>query len=279
MWVEWRDDERELETDDRRVKDFRSRVEGLARRSNSKDSKLDWYQLLTQWEIQLRQIEDSRQMLVRLQQELEEKRKRLLQTNEQLSGVRSQRARATGSGRCNRPGQSGRQAEGLPEVQRTGPLHAVAQEELATAAKLEADMAVVEEDLLRLIPHRTMSTKLCCESNCCRSMSSSNSSTRSSDGSSRRSSIWRTIAGPPRSSSSGLNWLTSSNRSVDSWLALKATAQTVEQMRSRVERSCQPEILKHASAHLDRLTLGKYHNIWTPLDSGIWWSTTSTESL
>jgi uncharacterized protein YhaN len=55
------------------------------------------------------------------------------------------------------------------------------------------------------------------------------------------------------------------NRSVDSWLALKATAQTVEQMRSRVERSCQPEILKHASAHLDRLTLGKYHNIWTPL--------------
>ena len=76
LWIEWRDDNRELEIDDRRVQDFRSRVEGMARRNGSREAKLDWYQLLSQWEIQLRQIEDSRALLTRLTQELDDKRKR-----------------------------------------------------------------------------------------------------------------------------------------------------------------------------------------------------------
>lgn len=265
LWVEWRDDERELETDDRRVKDFRSRVEGLARRSNSKDSKLDWYQLLTQWEIQLRQIEDSRQMLVRLQQELEEKRKRLLQTNEQLSGVRSQRAALLALADATDRENLVAKLKAFQKYNELVRLHAVAQEELATAAKLEADMAVVEEDLLRFDPAQNDEQEALLRVELLQ-IDEQFKQLYEKLGRIKQEIV--DLENDRRAASlkfERAQLADELNRGVDSWLALKATAQTVEQMRSRVERSCQPEILKHASAHLDRLTLGKYHNIWTPL--------------
>lgn len=51
----------------------------------------------------------------------------------------------------------------------------------------------------------------------------------------------------------------------EEWLATEATTQIVDGMRSRYERTCQPRALLDASKFLDRLTNGKYRNIWTPL--------------
>lgn len=52
---------------------------------------------------------------------------------------------------------------------------------------------------------------------------------------------------------------------VEEWLTAETATQIVDGMRSRYERTCQPRALLDASKFLDRLTNGKYRNIWTPL--------------
>jgi uncharacterized protein YhaN len=51
----------------------------------------------------------------------------------------------------------------------------------------------------------------------------------------------------------------------EEWFGLELSAQIVDGMRSRYERTCQPRALIEASKFLERLTQGRYHNIWTPL--------------
>ena len=51
----------------------------------------------------------------------------------------------------------------------------------------------------------------------------------------------------------------------EEWFGLELSSQIVDGMRSRYERTCQPRALIEASKFLDRLTQGRYHNIWTPL--------------
>ena len=54
-------------------------------------------------------------------------------------------------------------------------------------------------------------------------------------------------------------------QATEDWLALESTTQIVDGMRLKYERTCQPKALIDASKFLDRLTNGKYRNIWTPL--------------
>lgn len=50
------------------------------------------------------------------------------------------------------------------------------------------------------------------------------------------------------------------------WLALEAACQTIDEMRTKFERSCQPRTLAMASRLFNRMTRGRFSNIWTPLD-------------
>lgn len=49
------------------------------------------------------------------------------------------------------------------------------------------------------------------------------------------------------------------------WFSLELASQSVEELRSQFERTCQPATLLRASHYLERLTCGKYRNVWTPL--------------
>lgn len=49
------------------------------------------------------------------------------------------------------------------------------------------------------------------------------------------------------------------------WLAVELSGQGLQGLRGHFERTCQPVTLADASRHLQRLTLGKYRNVWTPL--------------
>lgn len=265
LWIEWRDDERELEIDDRRVRDFRSRVEGLARRGGAKDTQLDWYQLLSQWELQLRQIEDSRQMLVRLQSELDDKRKRLTGINDSLASVRGQRAAMlTKAGASDRADLISR----LKSYQRYNELSRLLQaasEEVAAAARLEPDLAIVEEDLLRFEPSRNEEQTILLRVEL---VQIEEQQQKGFEKLGRLKQEILDLENDRRASSLKFERAQLAHEleiSTQRWLALRATGQTVEKMRARVERNCQPEILKHASEYLDRLTCSKYHNIWTPL--------------
>ncbi len=265
LWIEWRDDERELEIDDRRVKDFRSRVEGLARRGGSKDTKLDWYQLLSQWELQLRQIEDSRQLLIRLQGEAEEKRKKLTQTNDSLASVRGQRAALLAKAGASDKADLVARLKAYQRYNELVRLLKSATEEVATAARLEPDLAIVEEDLLRFEPSKNEEQTITLRVEL---VQIEEQQQKAFEKLGRIKQEILDLENDRRASSLKFERAQLAHEletSTQRWMALRATGQTVEKMRARVERNCQPEILKHASEYLDRLTCSKYHNIWTPL--------------
>jgi uncharacterized protein YhaN len=54
-------------------------------------------------------------------------------------------------------------------------------------------------------------------------------------------------------------------RAAEEWLGLAAARSALDRVRSKFERSCQPAVLAAASRYLERLTRGRYRNIWTPL--------------
>jgi uncharacterized protein YhaN len=54
-------------------------------------------------------------------------------------------------------------------------------------------------------------------------------------------------------------------RTAEEWFGIELARQAVDRVRSKFERSCQPATLALASKYLERLTRGRYANVWTPL--------------
>ncbi|HEV7998572.1 MAG TPA: AAA family ATPase [Planctomycetaceae bacterium] len=54
-------------------------------------------------------------------------------------------------------------------------------------------------------------------------------------------------------------------RTAEEWLGLALARQALDRVRSKFERNSQPATLASASRYLERLTRGRYRNIWTPL--------------
>ena len=54
-------------------------------------------------------------------------------------------------------------------------------------------------------------------------------------------------------------------RTAEEWLGLALARQALDRVRSKFERNSQPAALASASRYLERLTRGRYRNIWTPL--------------
>jgi uncharacterized protein YhaN len=54
-------------------------------------------------------------------------------------------------------------------------------------------------------------------------------------------------------------------RTAEEWLGLALARKALDRVRSNFERNCQPAALASASRYLERLTRGRYRNIWTPL--------------
>lgn len=52
----------------------------------------------------------------------------------------------------------------------------------------------------------------------------------------------------------------------EEWFAARIAGRALETARSKYERNCQPAVLASASRYLERLTRGRYRNIWSPLD-------------
>ena len=51
----------------------------------------------------------------------------------------------------------------------------------------------------------------------------------------------------------------------EEWFGIELTRQAIDRVRSKFERTCQPATLALASKYLEKLTRGRYRNVWTPL--------------
>ena len=54
-------------------------------------------------------------------------------------------------------------------------------------------------------------------------------------------------------------------QATERWCALDLATDSIDRIRHRMERHSQSETLQQASKYLSQLTVGRYHNIWTPL--------------
>jgi energy-coupling factor transporter ATP-binding protein EcfA2 len=54
-------------------------------------------------------------------------------------------------------------------------------------------------------------------------------------------------------------------RTAEEWFGIELTRQAIDRVRSKFERTCQPATLALASKYLEKLTRGRYRNVWTPL--------------
>jgi hypothetical protein len=59
------------------------------------------------------------------------------------------------------------------------------------------------------------------------------------------------------------------SEAVHQWQVLGATAHVLETVRQGYEQTRQPECLQEASAHLRRMTEGRYERVWTPLTDDV----------
>jgi uncharacterized protein YhaN len=266
LWSVWSADQRESERDDRIVGDFKNRVEGLARRIQFSDSKAsDHHQLLVFWDQHIRSMDEARAERQRLRREVEERNRTLVDLDTRIGDRRSRR-----SALLNRGGAASRDElvsrlkafQRLEELQR---LHKTAVMELEAATKSEKEIAIVEEDLLAYDPKRHEAK-----------VAETRKETRDLDVGlqenfeklGRVKQELAELENDRRLTTLKFDHaqiVEQMQKATEKWMALQLAGQAVERIRARVERNNQPEILKHASEYLDRLTLEKYHNIWTPL--------------
>lgn len=54
---------------------------------------------------------------------------------------------------------------------------------------------------------------------------------------------------------------------IERWQVLAATGAALDSVRAFYERERQPETLREASSHLQKLTQGRYRRVWTPIDA------------
>ena len=266
LWAVWAADQRESERDERIVGDFRSRVESLGRRIQVRDpNATDPHQHLLFWDQQIRVMEEARAERQRLLREIEERTRTLADLDQRIADRRSRRLALLSKGGANNREELAARIRGFQRLEELQRLHKTALMELETATKSEKEIAIVEEDLLAFDPKRVeqriaemrkeMKDLDADQEQCFEKLGRVKQEITELEGDRRAISLKFDHA----------QIVEQMQQTTEKWLALQLAAPAVERIRARVERNNQPEILKHASEYLDRLTLEKYHNIWTPL--------------
>lgn len=266
LWAVWSADQRESERDERIVGDFRTRVDGLARRIQVRDGKAkDHHELLLSWDQQIRVMDEARAERQRLLREIEDSSRSLVDLDERIADRRNRRAAL-----LTRGGASGRddlvsRLRGYQRLEELRKLHAVALLELETATKSEKEVAIVEDDLLAFDPKR-VEQQIADIKREMKDLDTLQEQLFEKLGRAKQEvSELENDRRLPALKYDHAQIVDQMQRATEKWMALQMAAQAVEKIRARVERNNQPEILKHASEYLDRLTLHKYQNIWTPL--------------
>ena len=253
----------------RQLQEYRSRVESLAGKIHGpgRHDQLvtDYHRTLSDWEQRLHSHTGSRQERARLGQLAEQKRREAESLDSDIERLRGKRQSL-----LSRAGVASRSEleQRLHDQRRVTDQQAhweSARDELHHIASTEPELAIVEEDLQAFHPERN----------------------RQSIESLRRelAEIEEQLPGHHEQLGrfkqelteleqdrrpSGLRYdrtqlANELQQAVERWAAVQLAGQAIERVRGKVEKTSQPQLLKHASKYLTDLTSGKYHNVWTPL--------------
>jgi len=265
-YEQWQWEDRDAIRDQKSIENFRDDVTRLARLipgTTHRDS--DSYATLEQWENRLAEIDDTRRERQRL---LGEAKRRRQEAETFDSAIESARTRKFTL--LSRIGAADREEivariKAMKKREELARLVDAARHDVEAASKSEPDLAIVEEDLIHFKPQENG-----------RSITRAREELVELEASLQKAHeelglLKKEIQQIEEDGS--LEALSRKRKKVaielkettSRWAAAETTGQAIERVRRRVERHCQPRTLQLASDYLERLTLGRYHNVWAPL--------------
>jgi len=262
-WKAAGDELRQLE---RTAQAFRARMDEAGRRAGRAacegKSPLD---VLATWEAELKSLGIVREEYRRTRRELKDHRRKAEQAQRRRRGLRSRLSALLVKGGASDRNEFRARAGWMEQRKECEGLLEIASDDLRSAAAVEPELAIVEEDLEGFDADRNQ-----------KQIDALSAELEQIERD--RHEAFEELGGVKQSlksleancEASRLRFEESQTRhelarTAEEWFGIELARQTVDRVRSKFERSCQPATLALASKYLERLTRGRYANVWTPL--------------
>jgi len=244
---------------------IRRRITALAEQTGDAGAGNDPLKLLANWETRLAEFRHSRQQRHRLKREAHRRKREIQQYQKQVDSLNANRSALFVQGGASSREEFEHRAGWVSTRGELEGYLSIAQAELEAAARTEPDMAVVEEDLLSFDAGqnseciRTLKLEL-------EELEQDLQAAHEQLGGLKQS----TRALEDNREATELRFERAQNewqlkQACECWFAVQLGKTGVDQIRARFERECQPSVLASASRFLQRMTRGRYTNVWTPL--------------
>jgi len=258
--------QRELERLRWITQSFRKRVEDLGRRMECFDANYEKPdKVLLDWEAQLKTFAENRRQRTQLRKQIEAKTRELSRHRKRIVDLTLQRdAWLVRGGAADRDEFVLRAEQAARRVVLQEQL-VEARRELQTAAQADKDLAIAEEDLRA---YDADANAECIEmlklelEDLERDLRESYESLGSVK---QKLQTLELDPAPRRCRQQREQVAALLARRTEEWRGLQVSLETLAVIRRRFERECQPAALARASRFLERLTHGRYRNIWSPL--------------
>lgn len=265
-WIVWQNQAGVSQRDEAIVREFKeevARLHKLLPAVNTKTS--DPHELLAQWDLRLKQVDAARRERRRMLQDARQRRRDAERFDPTIDSLRARRLSI-----LSRAGAADRDelASQIKQLKRRSELTRLledARRAVEEAAASEPELAIVEDDLLRFDPARNA-----------HAIAQNRTEMKQLDDQlqslhERLGQLKREIQQIEEDAS--LETLSRRRKRIaielrdatDRWAAARLAGGAIDRVRRRFERHCQPDTLKSASGYLERLTCGKYTNVWAPL--------------
>lgn len=265
-WIEWQSQAGISQREEAIVREFREevkRLHALLPATNTRST--DAHDLLAQWDLRLKQVDADRRERRRMLHDARQKRRDAERLDVTIDSLRARRlailSRAAAADRAELEAQ-------VASLRRRGELNRLVEESrraVEEAAASEPELAIVEDDLLRFDPRRNADaiqqnrTQLKQLEDQVQALHERLGQVKREMQQIEEDASLETLS--RRRKRVALELREASHR----WIAARLAGNAIDRIRRRFERHCQPETLKLASDSLERLTCGKYVNVWAPL--------------
>ncbi|MDA1014526.1 MAG: AAA family ATPase, partial [Planctomycetota bacterium] len=242
------------------------RIEQLARTLyKDKRNYSDPQTVLPVWEHALQELKATRSARRQLKREARDRRQEAAGYSKQIDELKQQRQALLSRVGAGSREEFDQRVEWDNKRRELEELLRLAQEELATFAAAEPELAIVEEDLHQFDPEVTAT----CIATLQQELDELKRDVERSYeqlGSLKQQQSELESSKRQTELQFEHEQLTSSIRNATTkWFGVKLAGQTIDLIRDRFERANQPPTLAAASDYLGRLTQGRYCSVWTPL--------------
>lgn len=245
---------------------FRQKVEDLGQRMRSEGNNYQQpFAAIQRWEAELRDWIRSRQEYKRLVRDRKQRRAEADDYQRRVDGFQQQIAALLQQANATDRADLERKLQLFQRRQQVIALLEQAERDLEMIARTEPELAIVEEDLARFRAETNGEIL-------CRSLR------ESADAENQLQELFeqlgtikqelKALSGDRQACRTRLELQQTQEKLHDAWegwYAMAMSAETVDLVSALFEQAHQPEMLAAAIPFLERLTLGKYHRLWTQL--------------